>query len=172
MLRSRRWMWGALAAFLLAGTCYAEDTEPSKVYKLEFVVKEVDGSKVVNSRTYSTMVSRDSTAEIRAGSKVPYVSETGGSGGTQYQQIDIGVSIDAKILKEAPDRLEFALKLETSSIAKDPSPQGHPVNPIIRQNSWSATVALPLKKATTVSTSDDVDAKTQTQLQVTATLVP
>ena len=171
MMQTRRWLIGALALLMVAGTCFAEDAEPAKFYKLEFVVKEVDGSKVINSRTYRTMISRDSQVQIRAGSKVPYVSERGGSNGTRYEQIDIGVNIDAKVLKEFTDKLEFLFKLEISSVAKDPDAQSH-TNPIIRQNSWSSSAVVPFHKPTVVLASEDADSQTQTQLEVTATVVP
>jgi hypothetical protein len=51
--------------------------EPQKFYKLEFVVKEVEGGKVLNARTYTT-------TQIRAGSKVPYQTGMGDSKSFQY----------------------------------------------------------------------------------------
>ena len=55
--------------------------ESQKVYKLEFVLKEVEGGKVLNARTYSAMVSADAKntnmTSIRAGSTVPYTDGKG-----------------------------------------------------------------------------------------------
>jgi hypothetical protein len=73
---------GCLALALLAAACSAEDAAPTKFYKLEFVVKEIDGAKVLNARTYSVMVSgvvvsgereiATGSCSIRTGNRVPY----------------------------------------------------------------------------------------------------
>ena len=49
-------------------------SEPLKFYKLEFVLKEVEGAKVLNARSYSMTAATDArgTQSIRAGIRVPY----------------------------------------------------------------------------------------------------
>jgi hypothetical protein len=52
-------------------------TEPAKFYRLEFVVKEVEGGKVLNTRSYSMMTEATGAIyRIRAGSKVPVATST------------------------------------------------------------------------------------------------
>jgi hypothetical protein len=167
MFTTRRWITGALALTFAAGACLCEDAVPAKSYKLDFVVKEVQGTKVLNSRTYSTVVStgRSGRSEIRAGSKLPYISKQGAT--TEYQQIDVGVSIDTFEVKELDNRLSLAIAVDISSLPEGPSaPTDHP---IVRQNKWSSTATVPFKKATPLFSSDNVDSKSEMQVEVTAT---
>jgi len=174
MVKFRRWIPGVLVLMMAASTCWGEDAEPAKFYKLEFVVKEVEGTRIVNSRAYSLVAATKGRAEIRAGSKVPYVSssmpaEKGSPSAAQYQQIDVGVSIDVVGIKEVQDRLSFDMTAEVSSIAETPSAS---VNPVIRQNRWRSYVLIPLKKQTVLVSSDNVDARSNMQIEVTATPIP
>jgi hypothetical protein len=168
MFTTRRWITGVLALTIATGACFCEDTEPGKFYKLEFVVREVQGAKVLNARTYSSVVAAGRSSEIRAGTKIPYVSKQGGT--TEFQQIDIGVNIDAKDIKEVQSHLNFTIFVEISSIAEvAPDPTDHPV---VRQNRWTSNATVPFKKPTLLFSSDSTDAKTQMQVEVTATPLP
>jgi len=167
MTTTRRCILGLLALAIAAGACFGEDAAPTKFYKLEFVVKEVQGNKILNARTYSTVVPSGghSGQGIRAGSKIPFISKQGAT--TEYQQIDVGVSIDTRDVNEIDDRLSFGIGVEISSLAEGPSaPTDHPV---VRQNRWSSTATIPLRRATLLFSSDNVDSKSQMQVEVTAT---
>ncbi len=166
MFIPRRWVMGLLALTVAAGTCLGQEPAgPTKFYKLEFVVKEVAGTKVLNSRTYvSTASTATQKLEIRSGSKIPYAVSA-----NQIEQIDVGVNIDAFKIREAGERLEFQVLTEVSSVAEALPGQA---NPTIRQNKWSSEVTVPLKKATLLFSSENVDAKTQMQVEVTATPIP
>jgi len=168
MIMTQRLIIGILALTIAGGTCLCQDAEPAKFYKLEFVIKEAEGSKVLNSRIYSMMVEAGShISEIRAGSKIPYVSKQGGT--TEFQQIDIGVNIDAREIKALPNRLTFTTLVEISSLAEGAhDPTDHPV---VRQTRWTSTATVQLKKPTLLFSSDSTDAKTQMQVEVTATPV-
>ena len=160
-----RWMMGLLALAMTVGACWGDEpAEPAKFYKLEFVVKEVAGTKVLNSRTYMTMVSTGSTADIRAGSKVPFVL-----GPSSVTQIDVGVNISVKTVKEVQDRLTFFITAEISSLAEGSTEKAQPT---IRQNRWGAAMIVPLKKPTLLFSSENVDAKSQMEIEVTATPLP
>jgi hypothetical protein len=155
---------GLLTVALLAGTCVAEDAVPPKFYKLDFVVKEVDGTKVLNARTYSTEVSTGQPpGQIRTGSKVPVAT-----GSSSFTYIDVGVSIDCRSVKEASGDLSLRVDADVSSVAQEsPTPGGLP--PVVRQNKWASDVTVPLKKPTVVFSSDDLTTKHQMQLELTAT---
>jgi hypothetical protein len=143
--------------------------EPQKFYKLEFVVKEVEGGKVLNARTYSTTVStdpRESTTQIRAGGKVPYQNPSGDSKNFQY--LDLGVNIDCRGIKEVERGLSLYVSADISSVPSDPAAPAA----AIRQNRWSSTTLVPLKKPTLVFSSDDPMSKRQMQLEITATPIP
>lgn len=157
---------------------------PAHFYHLQYVIQELgsDG-KPVNSRTYSTIVGTDRHEQfsaIRTGSRVPIV--TGAYHGPnetakeskleyQFQYIDIGVNIDTQNVHEVGRQLAVDLKAEITSLADvTPSPTSGPVNdPVIRQNTWQASVLIPIGKPTVVFSSDALDSKGATQLVVTAT---
>ena len=163
---TRRWVMGLMAVAMAAGACLGEEPAgPTKFYKLEFVVKEVAGTKVLNSRTYVSIVSTAThKLEIRSGSKIPYAVSP-----SHVEQIDVGVSIDGFGIKEEGDRLEFVVVAEVSSVAEATAGQG---NPTIRQNKWTSEVVVPLRKPTLLFSSENVDAKTQMEVEVTATPIP
>lgn len=151
----------------LAGTALAQlPPEPVRFYKLDFVVKEVEGGKTVNSRTFSTMLaatqgSNRGQATIRAGGKVPV--STGG--GTSFY--DLGVNIDASDLRESQTDVYVLLQVDISTIVQE----SVGAQPVVRQNRWAGTVLAPVKKPTVVFASDDVSSKRQLQLEITATPV-
>jgi hypothetical protein len=167
----RRWILCALVFAVAAGACFGQDAEAIKFYKLEFVVKEVQGAKVLNSRAYSTIVSTGNAHNaIRAGSRIPFATSKPTPGQpfatTQYQQVDVGVNIDTSAVKEVENRLSLTVGVEVSSMAED---SATPLAPVIRQNKWTSTVVVSFRKPTVVFSSDDVTAKSQMQLEVTAT---
>jgi hypothetical protein len=155
-----------LPLILLAGTCFAQNPDAAKFYKLDFVVKEVEGAKVLNARSYSMIVSTDKSAppsSIRTGSKVPYPT---GPGSNQYNYAEVGVNIDCRSVQEFGAELSMTITTDISSTPPDQTPLG-PV--VIRQNKWNSIVVVPLRKPTIVFASDDATTKHQLQLEVTAT---
>ncbi|MEO7144303.1 MAG: hypothetical protein ABI165_12470 [Bryobacteraceae bacterium] len=160
------WKWSALflAATAMAGTCFAQNPEAVKFYKLNFVVKEVDGAKVVNSRAYSMIVSTDKSARptsVRTGSKVPYQVSNGGG----FQYADVGVNIDCYQVRDDGNNLSLAVGADISSMTQEP---GTTLQPVIHQNKWNSTVVVPLKKPVMIFSSDDATSKRQMQLELTA----
>src|SRR5262245_14058543 len=147
---------------VLAGTALAQ-TEVPRFYKLDFVVKEVEGGKPVNSRTFSTMLPMQpgnrEAATIRAGGRVPVTT----GGGTSF--FDLGVNIDARDLRESQTDVAVALSIDISTMAQENAG----AQPVVRQNRWSGTVLVPAKKPTVVFASDDITSKRQFQLEMTAT---
>ena len=152
-----------LVGCMLSAVALAQSpaAEPMSHYRIDFVIKEVEGGKVLSSRTYSSMTTSTSkNTSIRTGSKIPYQT-TGG----QYNYADVGINIDYKNIKEENNRLMMDVLAEVSSTAQ--GTEGSPT-PIIRQNRWISTVTVPLNKPTIVFSSDDVTAKRQMQVEITA----
>ncbi|MBZ5584785.1 MAG: hypothetical protein LAQ30_21755 [Acidobacteriia bacterium] len=166
MLKSKQRLL-PLLGLALAGTALAQTVEPARFYKLEFVVKEVEGGKTVNARSFVTMLAaqmpgRDaSSATIRAGGRVPVSAGSGNS------FLDVGVNIDARELREVQGDLSLYISADISTIGQD----NLGTVPGTRQNRWVGTVFLPVKKPTVVFASDDISSKRQIQLEVTATPV-
>jgi hypothetical protein len=163
MLKTKMWLL-PLLGIAFAGSALAQ-TDLVKFYKLDFVVKEVEGGKAVNSRSFATMLAvqapgrEPSTATIRAGGRVPVTT------GNNTSYFDLGVNIDSRELREAQGDVSIFITADVSTIAQE-SPGAVPVT---RQNKWAGTVLLPAKKATVVFASDDISSKRQLQLELTAT---
>ena len=147
-------------------------------YHLKLVVEELsDTGSVTNSRTYQTTVSTAGSSDqyLNTGSRVPVATGTySGSNSavqnTQFQYIDLGIAFHIGHVKEVGQSLSFQLKAEISSMAKYSEIAG--VNePVIRQNTWFSDVLVPAGKPTIVYSSDDLDTKGKTQVEVTATPV-
>ena len=153
----------------------AEQPQP-RFYRLDFVVKELENDKVVNSRVYSTTLSANTRegASIRAGSRVPYASTsfntgTVGVASKQYQFYDIGVNIDSRDARETSSgQLTLFLSVDVSSllVMKEINAE---LPPSVRNTKWSSPVVVPIKKATTVFSSDDPSGNRKMQLELTAT---
>ena len=143
----------------------AQDDKPREpsFYKVDFVIKEVEGGKAVNSRAYSSIVSQNDRGSIRTGNKVPMPTGSGNS----YQYYDVGITIDCSLTKELADRVVLNLNIDISSNATTEAP----MPPVLRQNKWTSTVVVPLRKAITVFSSDDPTSKRQMQVELTATPV-
>ena len=150
---------------LLVGGCLAEDVTPPKFYKLDFVVKEVEGAKILNSRTYSVMVSTQNAPHfiysVRAAGKVPY------SNGKEYQYLEVGVNIDCMGVREVQSGLSLEVHADISSVVPESTTNAD--RPVIRQNKWSSMVFVPIKRPTVIFSSDDLTGKGQMQLELTAT---
>lgn len=146
----------------LGAASFAQSTD-LKFYRLDFVVKEVEGGKTVNTRSYTATLSTDSNngASIRTGSRLPVAT---GGGGVNF--LDVGINIDARKAQEIGGELSMFVQAELSTA----QPQESPSSPVVvRQNRWSAHVIVPLKKPTVIFSSDDVTTRRQMQLEVTAT---
>lgn len=168
MFRIKTWSISALALTLLAVTCFGADAVQSKFYKLDFVVREVEGGKVLNARTFSMTVSDDTLNNhsiIRTGSKVPYTAD-----GSQFTFLDVGVGIDCYHVAEMRDAMSLVIAADISSIVQESPPASAPVRqPVVRQNKWNSGVIVPLRKPTVVFSSDDLTTKRQMQIELTAT---
>ncbi|HEY1945488.1 MAG TPA: hypothetical protein VGG97_00670 [Bryobacteraceae bacterium] len=168
MYVSQRWIPALLAVAMAAGTAFGQDAGPVKSYKLEFVVKEVEGAKTLNSRAYSMVALGDkSDSSIRTSSRIMVTKQSPNS--SQMVNVDLGVRIDTRVITEADNRLSLFVKVDVTSSSGDPSA---PNLPVTRQNQWGSTLAVPLKKPTLIFSSDFLDAKQQMQIEVTAIPFP
>jgi hypothetical protein len=150
-----------------AGTCLAQTETPKpsegvKAYQLDFVLKELEDGKVINSRNYSIMMTAvGGGGSIRSGDKVPVATKTGAQAETTY--LDVGVDIDCASLQETQGKLAINVKADISAAQSDTSRV-----PLIRHIRWSSNVVLPLRKATVLFASDDNSSRRRTQLELTA----
>jgi hypothetical protein len=155
-----------LTLALLTGTAFAQTevkpVEDPTFYRLDFVVKELDGGKLVNSRAYSMSISNahnSQNASIRTGSRVPV---PGKDGSTSY--MEIGINFDCRNAKMVGADLALYVSADVSNVAEPTS-----TPPVIRNHRWGGDVIVPLRKPTIVFSSDDAMSKRQMQLELTAT---
>ena len=143
---------------------------PIHYFHLDFLVQELgsDG-KPVNSRSYSSTASTgrpERDISIRTGSRIPV--PTGEPSSSNYQYMDVGISIDVRNAQEVSGKLAVTLAADISSLAQEPNQNGVRA-PVIRNNRWQSPVLLPINKPTVVFTSDALDTKGSMRLTVTAT---
>ena len=140
-------------------------------YHLQFAVQEVENERVINSRSYSMIMSGMEGSSIRAGEKVPFSSSSGAN--TQWQQIDVGVNIDCKELEITANGVSLDVKAEISSVMESKGANSPPASlPIIRNNQWESRVILSLKQPSILFSSDDPASKRTMQLKLTITPIP
>jgi hypothetical protein len=158
--------------FLFAAAAWAQNdsSKPAaplpEFFRLDFSLKELESGKLVNTRSYQTMaVSGNNVASIRSGGRVPVNTGTDKA----YTYIDIGVNIDVRRVTRVNEELNLDV---TAEISGSVEPNEHPaLPPVIRQTRWNSVVAVPMRKATVLFTSDDPASKRQLQLEMTATPV-
>ncbi|HZU28064.1 MAG TPA: hypothetical protein VFA04_21215 [Bryobacteraceae bacterium] len=156
----------ALLFATLAVSAIAQDAAPAKFYKLDFVVREVEGGHVLNARQYSTVVitgEKTPTAVIQTGSKVPFQSSP-----SSIQYADVGVNIDCDRVLEQGSDLSLSVSADISSVPESIS-GSITAAPVVRQNKWRSNVLVPIRKPSVVFTADDTSSRRQMQLEVTAT---
>ena len=158
-----------LLVLCICGVCFPQDVkpevQPQRYFKLDFSVKQFDGGRVVNARSYSMSVLAPSeggavAGELRAGEKIPFQAPSG------PQQLEVGVNIDCRRIKEVGDKLGMNVSAEVSSIAA--SEEKTPL-PLIRRTQMNINVLVPLKKPTLIFSSDEPSSKGSLQMELTAT---
>jgi len=147
-----------------------------KIYKVVFLIYEVEDGKKINERTYTLPVTsvdgnpRDTTMSV--GSRIPIATAINTSDKTVWQYIDIGLNIDCSVTEQG-DKFIVRGGIVLSSLAMpeqgtDPRSGG---NPVVREVRESFTTLVPPGKPTLVTTMDDINSKKRTQVEITATKV-
>lgn len=156
----------AFAAVLsIYASASAQNNAPPthEFFRFDFVLKETEGGKLINVRSFQMMAPGDDNvrSSIRSGDRIPVPASSGGTGAITY--LDVGVSVDVMRLHHIGEELTFDVIGEASS--------AEPGTNIIRQAKWNSTVLIPIRKATVIFSSDGPIPKRQLQLEVTATPV-
>jgi hypothetical protein len=194
MKRYRNWMVSAVLIAIAFASGAGQESEKSKVaepsanrqenlfYRLDYTVRELDGSKVLSKRSYSTGIRTDNVRrEMRTGTRVPVATGAYQPGdaksamvNTQWQYIDVGVNIDSRA-QETGDTLSLEVTADMSSIAPaEPSTNGvtnHLNNPLIRQVRGSATVSVTPNRPALVFAADEPTSSHRFELEVVATRI-
>jgi hypothetical protein len=172
MTKTNRLTIGVLMLLATVAPGFAQDGAPEpKFYRLDFVVKELEGGKVSNARNYSMTIStarNGPSSAIRSGGKIPVQTGSlpvGDVANTQFTYVDVGVNIDCRGAREISDHLAMTVVSEISNALHTENGKA----PVIRKTQWSSEVIVPLRKPTTIFSSDDAGSKMQMQLELTAT---
>ena len=115
----------------------------SKSYRLTYTLTETDGGKRVGTQHFAMIVVSGRKTVLKQGTRVPVVAgsvSTSGGPQTQFQYIDIGLSIEAA-MEDSGDGVKLNTIVEQSSIAEEKSGFGTQ-DPIVRQAKLEGTSIL------------------------------
>jgi hypothetical protein len=142
------------------------EERPLSFYKLEFVLHELQGGKVINTRNYMMTVEDGDRASTKTGARVPV--SAGGDKGFQY--IDIGVNIDCRAVGRG-DYASLSTVVEMSSFAlpEQTSATSSGLPPVLRQVRAQMNAVVPVNKATVIGSMDDANSSKRYEIAVTAT---
>lgn len=167
-------------AMLMSAVALAQETERAKAapperpwsfYKLDITMREMDGSKVVNSRTYNIGQRVDEWGQLRVGSRLPVVTGTFTSEGKEHNQIqyfDIGLNVDSR-LQEREGTLALDWRLELSSVAGQNNETAS--QPVVRTVKNNGQTILTPGKPVVMASVDDLSSTHKFVFEVTATKV-
>jgi hypothetical protein len=145
------------------GAQSSQGTQPKAIYRVEYLIRELENGKVANTRNYIVMVEisqgERKWGRFRAGNDVPFVTEAvGNTGSAKIQYKDVGISVMCSIFGS-----EGALTLETSfnssaavqarTVLGADAPEG---NPVFRTISLDDQAPIELGKQVLVGRVDDV----------------
>lgn len=142
---------------------------PHTVYRLDYVIRQLRGGRVINQRRYELLAREGSgEATLSVGNRVPIITGVP-TGGIQY--IPVGMYITAQI-SPGPrvPVLNTQVKLTAMRAKAAGSGTGNPLtnNPALKAFSVEVTVGVIPSAAMTLATLDDVTSNDRYQISVTA----
>lgn len=136
------------------------EERPLSFYKLEFVLREVQDGKTINSRNYMLTVENNDRAETKTGARVPVRSGMNG-----FQYMDLGVNINCRVVGRN-DYASIKMSVEISSVA---AAEANDSQPVVRSMRTEMAAVVPLGKPTLIGFMDDVNSTKRYEIAVTAT---
>lgn len=170
----------ASSVVLLSYIAFAQETKSSAppadntavaCYRLDYTIRDVQKGKVVSSRNYALVVlSNNSSVKLRSGSRVAILS--GGTMGPnrQFQYIDIGTDIDAKIVAGMDGGAYLYTVAEVSNVtSSDQSQPDTDVPPFVRKSRAETASPIAVGKPLLVASMDDPSLDRRIEIEVLAT---
>lgn len=148
------------------------DTSTVECYRLDYTIRDVQKGKVASTRTYVLVVlSNNSSVKLRSGSKVPIL--TGGTTGPnrQFQYIDVGTDIDAKIVAGMEGKYLYTVAEVSNVTASDQSQPDSDVPPLVRKSRAETNSPIPVGKPLLVASMDDPSLERRIEIEVLATRI-
>ena len=142
---------------------------PNTYYRLDFVIRELDGEKLVDTRNYSLWVQSGIANSTSAGSEVPYpsssFSDTGSGTTRSISYRSIGVTISCRV-KEDNEGPQLESKLNISDVLP-PEQDSDP--PTFRKITLDSRALLSLGKQTTIGIVEDPASRRRYEVNVITT---
>jgi type II secretory pathway component GspD/PulD (secretin) len=136
----------------LAQKIIADLDRPRKVYRLEYTVEMMDGTKRVSAQHYALVAILDQRATLKLGNRVPIVTGKMDAdtdrASSQVQYMDVGLGISAT-LYGSEDGLTLQTKVEQSSLDEEKSGVGLQ-DPVLHQAVLENSSTVTLGKALTL----------------------
>ena len=148
--------------------------KPVSVYRMDFVVRELENGKRINSRNYTLSAKNNEWAGLRVGSQVPsYTFESQGNKGTKY--LDAGINIDSRP-EERDGEVVLSTRFESTSVvppekAFEEHGGGSSLGPTFRRVRFNGDALVSLGKPSVIATLDDVATNRRYEIEVTVTKV-
>src|SRR5262245_37171262 len=107
----REFRWLAVLAIVtglwpIAASAEEGKKESWRFFKMDFIVRELEGGKTVSTRNYTLITKSGDWQQLRVGTRVPITPEE-----NKIQYTDVGLSVDCRIL-EGPGNGSLATKAE------------------------------------------------------------
>ena len=142
---------------------------PLNAYRLDFALSEFVDGKKVNTRSYTVTAREGEMNKLRSGTRYPIASSTAEKN-TQFQYLDIGVSIDCRVVEQGA-YLELNAVIDSSDIEATHGVTTIIQSPVIGQMKSDIRSLIRPGTPTMVSSMEDPASKRRFQLDVTATKV-
>jgi hypothetical protein len=162
----RKFRWLAVAVFVMGLLPIAASAEEGKgeswkFYKLDFVVRELEGGKTLSMRNYTLITKSGDWQQLRVGTRVPITAEE-----NKVQYTDVGLSVDCRIM-EGPSGEALVTKAEITSFAsREPEKSA---TPVMRHVQMNTSAPITPGKPVVISGVDELNTNHRFQLEVTAT---
>src|SRR3954470_12393204 len=110
----------------------ARQERPLSFYKVEYVLREMQDGKAINSRNYMMTIENGDRGEAKVGARVPVPIGSSGPS-TQWQYMDVGLNISCRVVGR-DDYASLHTSIEVSSFALPEQQTGRPESqPVVRQ---------------------------------------
>lgn len=138
-------------------------------YKLEFVLRELQDNKLINTREYAMIVQEGfGPANVKIGSKIPARNPQG-----DLSYMDVGTNIQCWDLRAQPPRLGLNCTVEISNFAlpEQKLQSGVTSPPVLNQIRMNVPPMLEEGKQVTIGSVDDPNSTKRYEIALTATKV-
>jgi hypothetical protein len=143
----------------------AAEARSQSVYHLAFVVRELEGEKQINSRSYSFSVRDHDWGKTRMRGEVPIQLNE-----SNVSSRSVGISIDCQV-QERDNTVLLSSRFGISSIASPQEVSVRSTYPVFRTLDLDEQSEVPLGKPTVIGKLDDVTTNHRFEIEVTATKV-